>query len=94
LLDGRRGAAYIWRMGTVDSRVFRSGKGEAVGLPEEIAYGEDIEVTITRLGDRLTIEPKRAKTVADFIALVRRMGPAADGVQARDPVEPPERLGL
>jgi len=54
----------------------------------------DIEVTITRLGDRLTIEPKRAQTVADFIALVRRMGPAADGVQASDPVEPPERLGL
>jgi len=81
-------------MGKVDSKVFRSGNSEAVRLPKEIAYGEDIEVTITRLGDRLMIEPKRTKGVADFIALVRKIGPAPDGVQVRDPVEPPERTGL
>ena len=81
-------------MGQIDSKVFRSGNSEAVRLPKEIAYGADIEVTITRLGSRLMIEPKRTKSVADFIALVRERGPAPDGVQSRDPVEPPERPGL
>ncbi|MBB5685600.1 antitoxin [Sphingobium boeckii] len=81
-------------MGQIDSKVFRSGNSEAVRLPKEIAYGADIDVTITRVGDRLIIDPKPKKSLADFIALLREIGPPEDGVQKRDPVEAPNRPGL
>ena len=46
-------------MTTVTSRVFKSGNSEAVRLPKDVAFGRELEVTIVRSGDVLTIYPTR-----------------------------------
>jgi len=46
-------------MTVATSRTFKSGNSEAVRLPKEVAFGLDVEVTIVRSGDVLTIYPKR-----------------------------------
>jgi antitoxin VapB len=79
-------------MGIVNSRTFRAGNSEAVRLPKDVAYGADLEVTIVRSGDVLTIFPARP-TVSDLVAELGRL-PRPDAVEDRD-VEPlPERPGL
>ena len=45
-------------MSVVDSKVFRDDDGEFVILPTEIAYGADIDVTIRRFGNVITVTPK------------------------------------
>jgi antitoxin VapB len=79
----------------VDSKTFRSGNSEAVRLPKEVAFGSDVAVTIRREGDTLTITPKKKlRTVGDLVARLREIGPPADGVQEREPIEWPDRPGL
>jgi antitoxin VapB len=79
-------------MGIVNSRTFRAGNSEAVRLPKDVAYGADLEVTIVRSGDVLTIFPARP-TVADLVAALERL-PRPNAIETRD-VEPlPERSGL
>jgi antitoxin VapB len=79
-------------MGIVNSRTFRSGNSEAVRLPKDVAFGEDLDVTIVRSGDVLTIFPAR-RSVADLVASLRKL-PRPTGVEERD-IEPiPERPGL
>jgi antitoxin VapB len=46
-------------MGVVTSKIFRSGNSEAVRLPKEVAFGDNIEVVIERKGDTITIRPAR-----------------------------------
>lgn len=46
-------------MSTVQSRTFKSGNSAAVRLPKEVALATDIDVTIVRCGDVLTIYPAR-----------------------------------
>ncbi|MFI4974418.1 MAG: antitoxin [Caulobacterales bacterium] len=79
-------------MGTVKSRTFRSGNSEAVRLPKDIAYGRDIEVTITRTGDVLTIVPAWApiSELMDRLAALPR--PAT--IEQRDEGLLPEPRGL
>ena len=77
----------------IDSKTFRSGNSEAVRLPKEVAFGADIAVTIRRVGDVLTIAPKR-KSMVELVRRLREIGPPPDGVQPRDPIEWPERPGL
>jgi antitoxin VapB len=77
----------------IDSKTFRSGNSEAVRLPKEVAFGADIAVTIRRVGDVLTIAPKR-KSMAELVRRLREIGPPPDGVQPREPIEWPERPGL
>ena len=77
----------------VDSKTFRSGNSEAVRLPKEVALGANVPVTIRRVGDVLTISPKR-KSMAELVRRLREIGPPADGVQPREPIEFPDRPGL
>lgn len=77
----------------VDSKTFRSGNSEALRLPKEVALGTDVEVTIRRVGDVLTITPKN-RTMAELVRRLREIGPPPDGVQERDPIEFPDRPGL
>lgn len=77
----------------VDSKTFRSGNSEAIRLPKEVAFGPDVPVTIRRTGDTLTITPKK-KTMAELVRRLREIGPPADGVQEREPIEWQERPGL
>ena len=39
------------------TRTFRSGNSEAVRLPKDVAFGEDVELVIVRSGDVLTLYP-------------------------------------
>jgi antitoxin VapB len=79
-------------MTIVNSRTFRSGNSAAVRLPKEVAYDGDMEVTIVRTGDVLTIYPARP-TVADMLARLAEL-PRPEGIEPRDEEPLPERPGL
>ena len=81
-------------MTVITSRTFRSGNSAAVRLPKEVAYGEDIEVTIERNGNVLMIMPKRKRSIAEMLARMAEIGAPEDGVQKREPIEVPERPGI
>jgi len=74
------------------SRTFRSGNSEAVRLPKDVAFGEDVELVIVRSGDVLTVYPART-TVVDMIERLRTL-PAPAAVEVRDVDELPERPEL
>jgi antitoxin VapB len=74
------------------SRTFRSGNSEAVRLPKDVAFGEDVDLVIVRSGDVLTIYPA-ATTIPEMIARLRAL-PAPPTVEQRDAEELPERPGL
>jgi antitoxin VapB len=79
-------------MTTTTGRVTRRGKTEMILLPEEVAFGREVEVTIVRSGDVMSIYPKRP-SIAVMIAKLNEL-PAPDSIQERDIIEPPERPGL
>jgi antitoxin VapB len=74
------------------SRTFRSGNSEAVRLPKEVAFGRDVEVTIVRSGEVLTIYPARPPIAALIEALDAL--PRPNGLEVRDTEDLPERPGL
>lgn len=77
---------------TVTSKTFRSGNSQAVRLPKEVAFDNDVEVTIERSGDVLTIRPKRI-SVAEMLRRLDAL-PAPGEVEVRDPDIFPDREGL
>lgn len=79
-------------MTTVTSKTFRSGNSQAVRLPREIAYADGVELTITRSGDVLTIQPKRP-SIAEMFAKLDAL-PKPSYIEVRDTEEIPERPGL
>ena len=79
-------------MTTVTSRVFRSGNSEAVRLPKAVAFGQDVEVTIVKTGDVLTISPKRP-SIREMVRRLRDL-PVPSEMQERDPDIFPARPGL
>lgn len=79
-------------MTTVTSKTFKSGNSQAVRLPREIAYQDDVELTIIRSGDVLTIYPKRP-SIAEMLARLEAL-PGPDSIEVRDTEEIPERPGL
>ncbi|HLH48699.1 MAG TPA: AbrB family transcriptional regulator [Roseiarcus sp.] len=74
------------------TRTFRSGNSEALRLPREVAYGEDVELVIARSGDVITIYPARL-TVPAMIDRLRSL-PAPSSIERRDVDELPDRPGL
>lgn len=79
-------------MSVARSKTFRSGNSEAVRLPKSVAFGRDVEVTIERTGDVLTIRPAR-RSVAEMIAALNAL-PSPSSIEVRDEIEIPERPGL
>ena len=79
-------------MATVTSRVFRSGNSEAVRLPRDVAFGCDMEVTIVRNGDVLTITPKRP-SLQEMARRLREL-PKPTDIEERDADIFPDRPGL
>jgi antitoxin VapB len=79
-------------MAVADSRTFRSGNSEAVRLPRNVAFGREVEVTIVRSGDVLTIYPTRNSVGA----LVKQLEdlPRPTEIEVREDDPPPERTGL
>ncbi len=79
-------------MSSADSRTFRSGNSEAVRLPKDVAFGRDVELTIVRSGDVLTIFPRRPP-VSEMIKRLAKL-PKPRDIEVRDDAELPERPGL
>lgn len=79
-------------MDIAKGRTFRSGNSEAIRLPRDIGFGLDVDVTLVRSGDVLTIYPSRP-SVAELIDILDRL-PKPSEIEKRD-IEPiPERQGL
>jgi antitoxin VapB len=74
------------------SRTFRSGNSEALRLPKDVAYGEDVELVIVRSGDVLTVYPATL-SVPEMAARLRSL-PAPPEIEERDVEELPEPPGL
>lgn len=74
------------------TRTFRSGNSEAVRLPKDVAFGEDVELVIVRSGDVLTLYPA-ATSIPEMIARLAAL-PAPPSIEARDEEELPERPRL
>lgn len=72
------------------TRAFKSGNSQAVRIPAEIAYervGEDL--SITRMGDVITIKPTR-RSFRDALERLRSL-PRSGEIEPREPIEVPER---
>lgn len=79
-------------MTVASSRTFRSGNSEAVRLPKDVAYGRDVELTIVRSGDVLTIYPA-TRTMAELVKQLADL-PRPSKIEVRDEESIPERPGL
>jgi antitoxin VapB len=79
-------------MAVADSRTFRSGNSEAVRLPRNVAFGREVEVTIVRSGDVLTIYPAR-KPIGELVKQLEEL-PRPSEIEARDDEVLPEPSGL
>jgi antitoxin VapB len=74
------------------TRAFKSGNSQAVRIPVELAYEDvNIELSISRHGDTIVIEPVRP-SLRDMVAALRAM-PAPSEVEVREPIELPDREG-
>ena len=77
-------------MGT--TRAFKSGNSQAVRIPAELAYADPgVELSITRLGDVITIYPVR-RGLKDAIETLRRL-PKPSAIEIRETIEMPDRIG-
>lgn len=79
-------------MGIVRTRTFRSGNSEALRLPREVAFGENVELVIVRSGDVMTIYPA-ATSISAMVERLRAL-PVPPTIEQRDEEELPERPGL
>jgi len=79
-------------MTVIGTRTFRSGNSEAVRLPKDLAFGTNIELTLVRSGDVLTIYPRRPP-IGELIANLAAL-PVPPEVEVRDEGELPEPPGL
>jgi antitoxin VapB len=69
------------------TRAFKSGNSQAVRIPAEMAYADiSQELTITRMGDVITIYPKRG-SMKEMVERLRAMPKAP-------PMEPVERTEM
>jgi antitoxin VapB len=73
-------------------RTFRSGNSQAVRLPKDIAFGEDVELIAVRSGDVLTLYPA-SMSVAEMVKRLAVL-PAPPSIEKREDLEFPERVGL
>jgi antitoxin VapB len=79
-------------MPTARSRTFRSGNSQALRLPKDVAFGEDVELIMVRSGDVLTVYPA-TMTPAELVATLDAL-PAPTTIECRDVEELPERPSL
>jgi antitoxin VapB len=79
-------------MTIVKTRTFRSGNSEAVRLPKDVAFGQEVELVIVRSGDVLTLYPA-ATSIPEMIARLEAL-PVPPSIEKRDDEELPEPVGL
>jgi antitoxin VapB len=64
------------------TRSCRYGNGEAIRLPQEVAFGDGTELIVVRSGDVMTIYPA-ATSIADMTERLHRL-PAPPTIDQRD----------
>jgi antitoxin VapB len=69
-------------MTSTRTRTFRSGDSEAIRLPKDVAFGEDVELVIVRSGDVMTIY-RAATSIPAMIKRLRSL-PAPPNIERRD----------
>ena len=74
------------------SRTFRSGNSEALRLPKDVAFGDDVELVLVRSGNVMTIYPA-ATSIIEMLATLRST-PTPRSIERRDEEPLAERLGL
>jgi len=79
-------------MTTARTRTFRSGNSQAIRLPRDVAFGEDVELLIVRSGDVVTIYPA-ATSIQEMVARLGEL-PSPASIEQRDDEEVPERAKL
>lgn len=78
-------------MGQMETFTFRNEDGEAVRLPEAVAFGRNVRLTVVRSGDVVTMYPSRP-SVSDLISRLSSL-PRPETVEVRDTTDIEERLG-
>jgi len=71
------------------SKTFTSGNSQAIQLPKEIAYGDDVELIIVRSGEVITIYPV-AYSLEEMAARLESL-PRPPTIEPRDVNALPER---
>ena len=79
-------------MTKASSRTFRRGNSQALRLPRDVAFGEDVELTIVRSGEVLTIYPAKPP-ISDLLKRLNGL-PKPASLELRDEEPLPERKGL
>lgn len=79
-------------MGAIRTKAFRSGNSEAIRLPKEFAFGENVDLVIAKSGNVLTVYPAKI-TIADMVENLMKL-PAPSFIEMRDEEPLPEREGL
>jgi len=70
------------------TRQFKAGNSQAVRLPAELAYPPETELSVTRVGEKIILEPKE-ETLDEFIKFLKEVGKHHDG--QRVDMDIPER---
>lgn len=74
-----------------ETRQFRAGNSQAVRLPSHMAYPPGTELTVTRVGEKIIIEPKE-QTLEGFVEWLKMAGAKAKGQEwERVEMDIPER---
>ena len=76
-------------MSVARGRTFRSGNSEAIRIPKDLAYGDDVELVLVRSGDVLTIYPATT-SIPEMIAKLKAL-PAVGEIEQREIESIPER---
>ncbi len=63
-------------------RTFKSGNSVAIRLPDDIAFGDGVELMIVRSGDVMTIYPARM-TISEMVARLQAL-PVPPEIEIRD----------
>jgi antitoxin VapB len=72
------------------TRIFKSGNSQAIRIPAEIAYEDmNVELTIARHGDVITMHPAR-RSIKEMVDKLRAM-PKPPDIEVYVPIELPDR---
>jgi len=74
------------------TRTFRSGNSEAVRLPKDVAFGDDVELVLVRSGDVVTMYPA-GLTIPAMLQRLQAL-PRPRTIERRDDEPLPDRPGL
>ena len=74
------------------SKTFRSGNSQAIRLPKDVAFADDVELVIVRSGDVMTIYPA-GTSIPEMIARLNAL-PPPPSIGQRDTGDLPERPNL